>query len=387
MHVKRHLFDTYSLLNVGRTLCLAGILLLLTILCSFTASRADATTPPSEPRDPHPENGSTNVSITTNLRWTGATPNDQLPVTYDVFFGTTNPPPQQASNFSNTTYIPGTLAYYTCYYWRIIAWDNLSASTSGPLWSFTTLEDPNNPPNMPSSPDPANQSTGVPVDVVLRWTGGDPDNDTVTYDVYCGNTSHPPKVAANHSTTTYDPPGVISYDTTYYWRIIARDNHSTSTAGPLWHFTTKTATITVAITKPLENTMYFRDEPLMNLTNRTFIYGPLTITANATADAGVALVAFYLNGVVQGNDTTPPYTYTWDSKRCFHGLSLKHTITVVAIDTLGHNASASINVTKWRFHPLPFVLAAAAGIAAVTSTLIAHTTIRGFVFNPTFRII
>lgn len=100
----------------------------------------------------------------------------------------------------------------------------------------------NNAPNCPSNPSPANGATGVPPDVVLSWTGGDPDpGDTVTYDVYFGIISPPPLVASNRTATSYDPPGTLSLNTRYHWQIIARDSHGASTAGPEWSFTTLAA--------------------------------------------------------------------------------------------------------------------------------------------------
>jgi len=59
-------------------------------------------------------------------------------ITYDVYFGTTSPPPKVASNQSETTYDPGTLEYNTTYYWQIIAWNEQGESAEGSIWSFTT---------------------------------------------------------------------------------------------------------------------------------------------------------------------------------------------------------------------------------------------------------
>jgi hypothetical protein len=97
----------------------------------------------------------------------------------------------------------------------------------------------NRPPNVPSSPNPANGATSVDVNKHLSWTGGDPDptHDTVTYDVYFGTTSTPPKVASNQSSTSYNP-GTLAFNTMYYWQIVAWDNHGATNAGPVWHFTT-----------------------------------------------------------------------------------------------------------------------------------------------------
>ncbi|EMR75277.1 hypothetical protein MBGDF03_00902 [Thermoplasmatales archaeon SCGC AB-540-F20] len=73
-------------------------------------------------------------------------------------------------------------------------------------------------------------------------TGGDPDGDPVVYDVYLEANDPTPddKVADDITETTFDP-GTMDYETVYYWRIIAKDNHGASTWGPIWHFTTELA--------------------------------------------------------------------------------------------------------------------------------------------------
>ena len=107
-------------------------------------------------------------------------------------------------------------------------------------WSLIlTVTIANHLPNTPSAPNPASGATNIDINADLSWTGGDPDScDTVKYDVYFGTTSSPPKVSSNQSGTTYDP-GTMNYLTTYYWKIVAWDNHGASKAGPVWHFTTK----------------------------------------------------------------------------------------------------------------------------------------------------
>jgi len=104
---------------------------------------------------------------------------------------------------------------------------------------FRSIEEANNPPYAPSNPSPVNGSTNADITVNLGWSGGDPDADTVTYDVYFGTTRPPTKVSSNQSATVYDP-GTLGYTTTYYWKIVAWDSHGLSTPGSLWQFTTKT---------------------------------------------------------------------------------------------------------------------------------------------------
>jgi hypothetical protein len=99
----------------------------------------------------------------------------------------------------------------------------------------------NNLPYAPSSPSPPNGATDQPTDVDLSWTGGDPDGDPVTYDLYLGTKSSPPLVASGLVQTSYDP-GPLNYDTEYYWRIVSKDNQGGETNGPVWTFRTEGGT-------------------------------------------------------------------------------------------------------------------------------------------------
>ena len=97
----------------------------------------DDNTPPNEPVFLSPNSGSIDASITTTFSWTSGDP-DGNTVTYDIYFGTVNPPPEVATKQSATTYDPGTLDYETTYYWKIIAWDDNGDSTASSVFSFTT---------------------------------------------------------------------------------------------------------------------------------------------------------------------------------------------------------------------------------------------------------
>jgi len=101
-------------------------------------------------------------------------------------------------------------------------------------------EPANNAPNVPSNPSPSNGATDQSIDVDISWTGGDPDGDPVTYDVYFGTTSPPTLVSDNQSSTTYNP-GTLGYHVKYYWRIVAEDNHNSQTESSIWNFTTESA--------------------------------------------------------------------------------------------------------------------------------------------------
>jgi hypothetical protein len=195
---------------------------------------------PNAPSSPGPANGATNVKINPTLSWQCSDPDWFDTLYYDVYFEKNNPTPSVlvSNNQTATTYTPGNLDLGSTYYWKIVVRDDKGATVTGPVWQFTTRG--NNPPNTPSNPNPANGSTDVPTNKVLSWTGGDPDGDTVRYDVYFGVTTPPGKVVSNQTGTTYNP-GTLNTETTYYWRIVSWDSFAASTAGPVWVFTTSTA--------------------------------------------------------------------------------------------------------------------------------------------------
>ena len=97
----------------------------------------------------------------------------------------------------------------------------------------------NQPPYIPSNLYPSDGELYVDPDADLSWHGGDPNpSDIVTYDVYFGTSSSPPKIVSNQTSTTYDP-GKMDYNTKYFWRIVAWDNYNASAEGPIWDFTTE----------------------------------------------------------------------------------------------------------------------------------------------------
>ena len=103
---------------------------------SFTAAPANTALNP--PTNPSPANHATGVLISPDLSWTGGDPDAGDMVTYDVYFGTSATPPQMSNDQVTTSYDPGTLSDDTEYYWQIVATDNHGASTTGPVWDFST---------------------------------------------------------------------------------------------------------------------------------------------------------------------------------------------------------------------------------------------------------
>ena len=80
------------------------------------------------------------------------------------------------------------------------------------------------------------------MDVDLSWYGGDPDDDTVTYDIYFGNTTDMMIVSCNQTDTIFDP-GILELETSYCWKVVATDNNGASATSPLWSFLTESGPV------------------------------------------------------------------------------------------------------------------------------------------------
>lgn len=184
-----------------------------------------------------------------------------------------------------------------------------------------TRQSTNNAPAAPSSPAPSDGLTNVLPDADLSWTASDPDTgDALVYDVYFG-TSDPPDTAATDLAGPVFDPGEMAYNTTYYWRIVARDSHGAETSGPLWSFSTPAVG---TITGQLTTTVTGQTAPVAGATvtivetgavvtsaaDGSFTFdavptGSVTLTVAAPFFAGITVTDVPVSG---GQTTTAPET-------------------------------------------------------------------------------
>src|SRR5438093_1921030 len=184
--------------------------------------------PPAEPRSPNPPSGTSWVTVTPTLSWTSA-----RATSYEIRFGTTNPPPTIVPDTVDYWYPTSRLNSGTTYFWQIVA-KNRDGTTAGPVWSFSTDPTGGGPdgPAPPSSPNPPSGATWVTVTPTLSWRS----DRATSYEVRFGTTNPPPTVASNITEYWYATPR-LNPGTMYFWQIVA-SNSSGTTAGPIWSFTT-----------------------------------------------------------------------------------------------------------------------------------------------------
>ncbi|MHC4662942.1 MAG: right-handed parallel beta-helix repeat-containing protein [Planctomycetota bacterium] len=177
---------------------------------------------PPQATSPSPGDGVTGISLTPTLSWTCGTITDS----FDVYFGEI-PPGAIQGNQTPASFDPGTLDPYKDYYWRIDT-VNSFGTTTGNTWTFRT----GGVPAQVGTPVPGHTTVNRPITQQLSWN---PTADTTGYFVHFGTTSSPPYDGCA-SLTTYNP-GSLSYDTTYYWKVIAYNSFGNATSAE-WYFRT-----------------------------------------------------------------------------------------------------------------------------------------------------
>ena len=188
---------------------------------------------PVIPYDPSPKNGLASAATSTQLSWKCYDPDGDI-ITYSLYFGTSTIPP-----FVGKTpykyYTPQKLEASTKYYWKVVAKDTHDGVATSAVWSFTTSSKANHPPLKPSNPNPSNGKFGIqPKNITLSWTDSDPDDDSLTYDVYFGKNL---TFVGTTTSKSYDV-GAVKYATKYQWRIVAKDPYGGTATGDVWTFTT-----------------------------------------------------------------------------------------------------------------------------------------------------
>ncbi len=191
-------------------------------------------TPPEQPSNPTPSNSQINVLISSGLSWTGSDINSGQELEYDIYFGAESL--ELISTQSGSNYSFGELLNYsTTYNWQIIVSDGYD-TTVGQTWHFTTEPKPNAPPEQPINPNPEDGAQEIDLLPTLTWTCS--DDGELSYDIYLGiNDSGLNTISKNQIEPSYQIIQELDYSTTYYWKIVAKDNEY-ETEGLIWNFTT-----------------------------------------------------------------------------------------------------------------------------------------------------
>jgi hypothetical protein len=193
--------------------------------------------PPLIPEVYSPADGATGNPINVTLRYI-VQDFEWSPLNIDVYFGTDPNPPLVADHLVPLgDYKPGVLIPSTLYYWRVVARDPQGLETSGPVWTFTTANTPNQIPDTPSNPYPAYANNDGP-NPILRWDGTDPEGEELTFYIYFSDLYPVPKRPLPLIGTTHENQfqvGPLTNGKRYYWYVEVKDAEWT-VKGPQWQF-------------------------------------------------------------------------------------------------------------------------------------------------------
>jgi hypothetical protein len=193
--------------------------------------------PPKTAYIPGPADGTESVDLNVELSWTGGF-GSKL---HTVYFGDNFDDVSNAVGGlpqGTTTYTPGTLKMAQTYYWRVDEFDIIETH-KGDVWSFTTQ-------GAVASLNPANGAVDVKQTQIITFS---PSVFAASHQVYFGTDKDAVKNADTGSpeykgtrdlgAESYDP-GMLEWDTAYYWRIdeVNNTNPDSPWAGILWSFTT-----------------------------------------------------------------------------------------------------------------------------------------------------
>lgn len=234
--------------------------------------------PPNPPTAPSPSDTSTNISTTPTLTWTGGDPDAGNTVTYDIYLGPSSPPELYRTGLSTPSFAPEMLNSMATYYWKIVAKDNFNATTESAEWRFTTNNDA---PSAPGNIMPQNSGSIVKENAHLSWSASaDPNpDDSVSYDIYFGTSANPPlDPSAVPTGTSYTYTNPLSSNTTYYWKIAAKDNHGATAVSSIWSFSTFD-----------HDPVTLSDVTYSTNTTLTKVGGPYIIQGFVTVSSGVTL--------------------------------------------------------------------------------------------------
>lgn len=167
-----------------------------------------------------PAAGATGVATTPTLTWQSA-PGASV---YDVYLGTSSPPPLVAEGRTGTSFTAVStggvsLAPGTVYYWTVVAHAGCDKgkTTATPVRSFTVAG---------TCAVPAAPSLGTPVDggtepttaPTLSWSAS---ANAASYDLYFGTDANPPLYLTDLIGSSFAMSG-LSAGTTYRWKVVAR---------------------------------------------------------------------------------------------------------------------------------------------------------------------
>lgn len=216
---------------------------LLLLSCGGDDEVEDVNTAPTVPIQVYPLNNTLCIDNDVNFEWNASTDaeGDQISYRIEVSESASFIPLTIRTSTSATSKTIS-LDIGKSYYWRLLAEDSNNASSGFSTVSQFITEGEGESNHVPFGPSLLTPISGSEIDgtsTSISWSTSDIDNDPLVFDVYLDTNSDPTtKVSENQSETTYNATNLAS-GTTYYFKIVVKDDKGAASIGQIWNFSTK----------------------------------------------------------------------------------------------------------------------------------------------------
>ncbi len=312
---------------------------------TFTTTAITDTTPPVIS-----DIASSTSTSTASITWS----TDEA-ATSTVQYGLTTSYGSQATSSGTSTHSVSlsSLTPNTLYHYRVTAIDSSTNTSTSSDRTFTTTALPDTTAPTISA---VASTTGVTT-ATITYTTNEAASSTIDYGLTTGYGSQ----ATSSGTTSHSVSlSGLTSSTLYHYRITATDSSGNASSTTDLTFTTTAAPdVTppaVELTAPAASALVTGSS--------------VTLTASSSDGVGVAGVKFYVdNTLIQSEDTSFPYTLSWDSTSVASGTRI---LIAVARDSAGNQATSSpVSVTVDNAVP---VISNIASSSAQTTASISFTT-------------
>lgn len=203
----------------------------------------DVNTAPSIPTQVYPLNNTVCIDNNIIFEWNTSTDAEGNRISYKIEISENSsfsPILETQTSFSESKLI--SLTKGKSFYWRIKAIDSQSAESDYSAVSQFLTEGDGVSNHLPFAPTLVAPELNAEIDgtsTTLSWSASDIDGDTLTYDVYLDTNEDPTTlVSENLSGTTFNATNLTAAST-YYFKVVVKDDKGGVSVGQVWSFTTK----------------------------------------------------------------------------------------------------------------------------------------------------
>ncbi len=305
---------------------------------------------PSQPLNPYPNDGESNVSIGSYLDWSNSSDPDGDNVDYEVYFGTDATPDagEYKGIATGSSYSGVSLEYDLHYYWKVIAFDGNGGTTSSDVWDFYTQSKPNTTPTITieSPTNPVTEKTNTSISFTASSYDADGAGDLDRIYWYVGTnlegstdwTANLLNPRDNSFSYSFDAPGTYTVSAVVY-------DQSGATAQVTWTVYITNTAPTITIKSPTN--------PVTEKTNTSISFTASSYDADGAGD--LDMIYWYVGTNLEGSTDWTSNLLNPRDNSFSHSFDTPGTYTVRAVVYDQSGATAQVTWTVYITNTTPTI--------------------------------